>query len=528
MQNTDEKNIENIYPTKIKNLYNALKQSAEKFPDKTAVIEEKRNISYKDLKEKADVLADYLKEKFGITKGERVGLLFVNSIDFYIAFYSVMKLGAIAVLVNTKMQSEEIAFTLEDTQTHCLITNERWLEKISGILSDLRIDRIITETGTKTKLSDVKITSMEHIFENWNCDGLEPVETVEEDDLTAVIMHTSGTTGKPKGIMVSHQNIMGTAYGYQEVLGLNENDITVLSVPVFHILALSCVSNMFLNMGGTLVVFERFEANQVLEAIEKYHATHFHSVPAVYIKMIQEARRRYDLSSLRIAVCGGAIISEEYKEKFCKLAPEASFRIAYGLTETAGSGVLSFEHGRPGREVPNCRLSILDEKTGKLLEYGEGEAVCEGPIVTTKIWGKEPEDPLRLHTGDIVRKEKNGDIYILDRIKDVINRGGEKLFPSSIESALLRYEGVEEAIVFPVKDELLGEVPGAILIESQECKISLEEIQRDLPKRIGKFELPKYLEIWDKDKIPRTGNGKVRKKRLREIFEGMLNAKPVS
>ncbi|WP_373215227.1 class I adenylate-forming enzyme family protein [Ruminococcus sp. 5_1_39BFAA] len=525
MQNSDEKKIENIYPADIKNLYDALRKSSEKFPDKIAVIEEKRKITYSRLREKTDVLADYLMGKFRIKQGDRVGLLFVNSIDFYIAFYAVMKLGAIAVLVNTKMQSEEIAFTLGDTGTHCLITNERWLEKISGIITDLKIDRIITEVSTDKRIPDVQMTSMENIFDT--ADGLaaEHAEAVQKDDLTAVIMHTSGTTGKPKGIMVSHQNIMGTAYGYRDVLGLNENDITVISVPVFHILALSCVSNTFLNMGGTMVVFERFDANKALEAMEKYRATHFHSVPAVYIKMMQEATRKYDLSSWRIAVCGGAIISEEYKEKFYRMVPSASFRIAYGLTETAGSGVLSFEHGMPGKEVPNCRLSILDEKTGLLMDYGEGEAICEGPVVTTKIWGRTPEDPLRLHTGDIVRKEKNGDIYILDRIKDVINRGGEKLFPSSIETALLRYEGVDEAIVFPVSDELLGEVPAAILVEKENCRISLEEIQKDLPKRIGKFELPQYLEIWKKEDIPLTGNGKVRKKRLREIFEEILNKK---
>lgn len=525
MRKIMSEDIDCVYPSDIKNLYDSMKRTAGRLPEKTAVIDEKRSITYKELVSEVDAMADYLKLELRVKKGERVGLLLVNSIEFYASFYAVMKIGAIAVLVNTKMQSEEIEFILADTQTHCLITNERWLDKLSDILYKLNVDRIVTEKEIKKEFPGIRIAVMPHIIEGWNRKKEPVTESVQDEDLTAVIMHTSGTTGKPKGIMVSQQNIMGTAYGYQEVQGLNEQDLTVISVPLFHILALSCISTMFLNMGGTLVVFERFDSNQVLEAIEKYHATHFHSVPAIYIKMMQEATRKYDLSSLRIAVCGGAIISEENKHKFYEFAPNASFRIAYGLTETAGSGVLSYEHGKPGRAVPNCKISILNHETGEYLDYGEGEAIFEGPIVTTKIWGRPSEDLYRLHTGDIIRKEKNGDIYVLDRIKDVINRGGEKLFPSIIENVFLRYEGVEEAIVFPVSDTLLGEVPAVILIEKENEKISLKQIQEDIPNRIGRFELPKYMEIWEKKDIPVTGNGKVRKKRLRKIFEEMLRAR---
>lgn len=169
----------------------------------------------------------------------------------------------------------------------------------------------------------------------------------------------------------------------------------------------------------------------------------------------------------------------------------------------------------------NCHITILNED-GSITEYGEGEALCEGSIVTTKVWGREDKDKEILHTGDIIRKEKNGDIFILDRIKDVINRGGEKLFPSLIEPVFLQYPGVEYASVFPVSDEILGEIPAAILVEKENEKINLEEIKKDLPGKIGKFELPQYIEIWKEEDIPVTGNGKVRKKALRQIFEDKL------
>lgn len=503
----------------IKNIYDSLKNSADRFPEKTAVIEETKTITYRQLIEKVDRLSGWLKASFHVQKGERVGLLFVNSIDFYIAFYAVAKLGAIAVMVNTKMQTEEIRFILSDTQTHCIITNARWLQKVKGLLCELGIDRVLTEVKSEEQIDGVSMDSMERIWKAWDKECYEDVKSVQDDDLTAVVLHTSGTTGKPKGIMVSHKNMMGTAYGYQDALRVSERDISVLSVPVFHILGLSCVSNLFLYMGATLVVFERFDANKALEAIEKYHATHFHSVPAVYIKLMQEATRKYNLDSLRVAVCGGAIISEEDKKAFYKMAPNASFRIAYGLTETAGSGVLSYRHGDPGKEVFNCKISVFDEASGVTKDYGEGEALCEGEIVTTKVWGRSSDDDGVLHTGDIIRKDPEGNIYILDRIKDLINRGGEKLFPSVIESALVQFPGVMQAVVFPVSHSLYGEVPAAVLVAEKEDAIQIDEIWRELPGKIGKFEIPQYIEVWKEEDIPLTGNGKIQKRKLRKIFE---------
>lgn len=503
------------------NLYDALKNSAERYPDKIAVIQEKQSITYQKLLERTDKAALWLKTNFAVKKGERVGLLFVNSIDFYIAFYAVMKLGAIAVLVNTKMQSEEIAFVLKDTKTHCLIMNTRWIEKVKKILPEIKVDRILTDRKEEIDFDEVKIFSMEEIFRSENiCMGCN-CASVQADELTAVILHTSGTTGNPKGIMVSHKNIMGTAYGYEEALRVTADDITVLSVPVFHILGLSCVSNLFFYIGGTIVVFEKFEANKVLEAIEKYHGTHFHSVPAVYIKLMNEAARHYDLDSLRIAVCGGALISQEDKERFYEMAPRASFRIAYGLTETAGSAVLSYRHGDPGREVFNCKVQIQDEN-GRVLDYGEGEALCSGNIVTTKIWGREDTEHEVLHTGDIIRKEKDGSIFILDRIKDVINRGGEKLFPSFIENVLTQYPGIQQAAVFPVGDEIYGEVPAAVIVLDDGKEIEIEKLNIYLQEKLGKFEIPQYIEIWNGSVIPVTGNGKVKKRELRNIFEQKL------
>lgn len=504
-----------------KNIYNVIKNSAIRLPNKIAIIEQNRSITYQDLLNRIEKLAYWLKNELGIDKGDRIGLMFVNGIDFYIAFYAVMKIGAIGVMINTKMQSEEIAFILEDTQTHCIISNRKWLGKIKDVAVKVGINHVLLDVKAEENIEEFNLISMEEVFNERGRMLEEYGLAVQEDELTAVILHTSGTTGRPKGIMVSHSNMMAAAYGYQSTLRVTEQDITVLSVPIFHILALSCVSNLFLYMGATIVVFEKFNSNQVLEAIEKYHATYFHSVPAVYIKMMNEAIRKYDLNSLRIAVCGGAIISEENKKRFYQMAPNASFHIAYGLTETAGSGTLSYRHGDPCKEVFNCRIKIKD-KEGNIVEFGEGEAICEGEIVTTKIWGKVDRGNGQLFTGDIIRKEKNGNIFILDRLKDVINRGGEKLFPSLIENILLKYASVKQAVVFPVEDKVYGELPAAILVPKEGMEIDIAEMKKDLPNKLGKFEVPVYMEVWDEKDIPVTDNGKVRKKEIRTIFEKKL------
>lgn len=510
--------MKNEVPREKKNLYELLYDSAQRYADKNAIFDEAGGIQYGDLLQKVDCLAECLIRKFHLKPGDRVGVMFVNCIDFYIVFYALMKIRAIAVMVNTKMQAEEIEFVLGDTSVSCLILNNCWIDKVSENLENLHIFKVITDHPLNVKFKKkFQVDNLENILAKGIFEVTSGID-LGENQQTAVILHTSGTTGRPKGIMISHKNIIETATGYQNVLKVDFRDTTILSVPVFHILGLSCVSNLFLSIGGTIVAYEKYNTKKILEGISRYRATHFHSVPAVYIKLLENWTKEYNLTSLRIAVCGGDIINEEYIDKFCKIAPNASFRIAYGLTETAGSGVLSYYHREPGREVPNCQLKIWDDKANILKGYGSGEAVFEGNIVAQKVWGKEGVS-FNLYTGDIVEKDENGFIYVRGRKKDIINRGGEKIFPFVIETALKKYPHVENAVVFAVSDRVYGEVPMAVLTSKKDGTPDLDFIKKDIRKHIGKYELPKDIEVWDTRQIPYTGNGKIRKLEMRKRYE---------
>ena len=250
------------YQKPYRNLYETLADSAGKYPDKIAVIDDKEEVTYKELRKRADNLAKVFQMKYQLKEQDQIGFLMVNSVKTVAAFYGAVKLGCIAVMINTKLKESEIADLLKTLDIKLIVSDERWLDKIEKTAEKLGIPGILTE---------IPDSCIEEI----------PIPLAQNLENTAVIMHTSGTTGIPKGVMITHRNILETAYGYQEVQKLDESDLTVLSVPLFHILGLSCVMTLFIYMGATVVLSEFYHVEDVIRKIKKYKATHFHSVPAV-------------------------------------------------------------------------------------------------------------------------------------------------------------------------------------------------------------------------------------------------------
>lgn len=495
------KNYEKPY----RNLYDTLAESARKFPDKLAVIDDKEEVTYRELLKRVDELAVVLRMKYSLQEQEQIAILMVNSANTVVAFYAAMKIGCIALMINTKFRETEIADLLESMDAKLIISDSRWLDKIENTAKKLGIQAILTEEndfGRKDARKEAFVGK---------------VEVSQNIENTAVIMHTSGTTGRPKGVMVTHHNILEAAYGYQEIQKLDESAVTVLSVPLFHILGLSCVTTLFIYMGATVVLSEFYQVEDVLMKIKKYKATHFHSVPAIYLQIIESRYSDKDLTSLKTAVCGGAPISKENIEAFCELASNATLHLAYGMTETAGSGTLSAVHKEALMAVPNVIMKVVDEKHREVAPGEIGELVFCGPCIARGRWKSESLPDDHMYSGDVGYMDKEGHVYVIDRLKDIINRGGEKIFPIEIEDVIRKYPGISKVAVFAVTSKKYGEVPAAAIVKEDGVDIDFEELRCFLTERIAKYKLPVFIE--SVKELPVTQNGKVRKLELRKWVE---------
>lgn len=492
------------YRKPYQNLYEMLKCSAEKYPDKAAIIDDSGEYTYVELMDRVDRLAGVLKHKYHMEKQEQIAIEMVNSVHIVEMFYAAMKIGCIAVMVNTKFPGKEIDKLLKTMDVKLIAADYMWMDKIDQTEAKNTVRGILTEKN------DFDIRSY-----------TEPAECTAGKEDTAVIMHTSGTTGMPKGIMVSQGNIMEAAYGYQEIQGLDEHAVTVLSVPIFHILGLSCVTTYFIYMGATVVLSKFYKADDVIHKIKQYRATHFHTVPAIHLELLDSKNPEKDFSSLKVMVCGGAPVSKEELEAINAQAPAAVLHQAYGMTETAGSGTLSYVSRGPLKAVPNVVCTVVDANHEEVPPGTIGEIVFHGPCVARGRWQLPALPGSDMYSGDAGYMDEDGNVFLVDRIKDIVNRGGEKIFPRQIETLLLEFPGIKEAAVYAVSSKKYGEVPEAALILEEGTVLDERALRAYLAHHLAKYEIPTEFRIVES--YPVTQNGKVRKAELRRISEEAKN-----
>lgn len=498
-----------------KNLYQTLEATAKRLAGKTGIIDEQRSVTFGELLEETDALAAYLKYSVGIERGDRVGILMVNSIAFCTAFYALMKLGATAIPMSTKLQQGELFYRIADCQMQYLFCDVEWYNKVRGILQQTPIKSVIAY-GNNTPLDCLCYTR--GVEEGKN---LAPTDCMQEDDLPALVMYTSGTTGKPKGAVMTQFNLLQGMYAYA-AMEMSENDRTVLAVPAFHITGLNCVMTVFVLLGGLQVMVPYFDAREVLDRMTEYRITHFHAVSTVYIKLTEAFdAQKNDLTSLHSALCGGGFIAQENIRRFCKIAPNVEFHPVYGMTETSGAGTYFPGHclesnklDSAGVCVPNCEMRIDREREG------DGEICFRGAFVIDHYFHEDQNENITvdgwLRSGDIGDFDEDGYLYIKDRLKDMINRGGEKVFSYEVESVIVTYPGINEAIAFGVDDPVYGEVPAAVYVAGPEAEIDEQALIEDLRNKLAHYKVPVYLER--RNQLPMTVNGKIRKSVLRKEF----------
>jgi acyl-CoA synthetase (AMP-forming)/AMP-acid ligase II len=487
--------------------------------EKIAVMtDEGEAISYASLDDRCRRFAGFLRSRL-VVPGERVAILLRNVPEFVIAYFGTISAGCVAVPVNYRLSASEVAYILSDCSASVVVTNEE------------RFGQVAVQDGARGVrdwlLVDGRGEGGIPFREALAADPVPaPVPAAPGD--VAVLLYTSGTTGFPKGAMISHRNTLFNVGSCLATLGYREEDVGLLTLPLFHVTGLHSQLVALLACGATVVLQREYDTKQVLESIARHRVTALFLVPAIYkLLTLREDVRRYDLSSVRIAAYGGAPMAPETILAIRKILP-ARLHNCYGLTECSSLGTVLpadlalARSDSVGIPVPGTRAEVRGA-SGETLPPGEpGELYLYGPHIVQGYFGspKKTREAILdgwLRTGDIARIDSDGLVTILDRAKDMINRGGEKVYGLEVENVLYSYPGVAEAAVFGMSHPVFGEVPAACVVALPGAVVDPDSLVKFCRGRLADYKVPVFVRVVDR--LPRNPAGKVLKKELRAQWE---------
>jgi long-chain acyl-CoA synthetase len=500
------------------NLAVILRESARRTPGKTAVILGETRLSYAQLDELSDRVAAGLAAA-SVTPGDRIGLQLPNIPQFVIAYFGILKAGAVVVPMNVLLKAPEIAFQLEDSGARALIT---W----GGILGEAAKAAESAAVAALYVVGEAGAPAAGTPFEallSGDAPGPRLAERSPADP--AVIIYTSGTTGTPKGAVLSHIGLYMNADIPGRLFEFSADDIVLVALPLFHVFALSSVMNTCVLLGGTMTLVPRFEPGAVLETMARDRVTVFMGVPTMYIALLQAVDSGdYDLSALRVAVSGGAPIPAEVIDSF-----ESRFGVAilegYGLSESSSTATFNISVTERkvysvGKPIWGTSLQIWDDDARPLPPGSDhvGEVVLRGTNIMIG-YHNNPEATAKafaggwFHTGDLGYVDEDGFLFIVDRIKDLIIRGGYNIYPREVEEVLYAHPAVAEAAVIGVPDPKWGEEVRAIVAVKPGQSVTEAELIEFVKERAAAYKYPRTIEF--RDSLPKNATGKILKKELR-------------
>jgi long-chain acyl-CoA synthetase len=499
-------------------IYEMLNASAERLPNKTALICDDETLTYRELRQRVLSLA-YNLQKMGVQKGDRVGLLFPNCNEMAIAYFACAAIGAVAVPLNNRLTGKDLTYILNDCGARMVVTGYQFFELLQTIREGLRAVKDVIYAGPERKAGVVYFGDL------LGARGTPKEPMLGPDDL-AVIMYTSGTTGLPKGAMMTHRNVFTNARNCGAVLTYKENDVTLIVVPLFHVTGLNSQLVAFIYVGGTCVIMRAYKTAEMIRAIERHRITVLFNVPTMYVLMlINETLPGTDVSSVRMAAYGGAPMD---RETIVALKERLGFDLynAYGLTESSSlTTVLPAcdavrKAPAVGLPVTGVQVKTIDA-TGKERPPGEaGELLIKGTNIVAGYFN-QPEATRQaivdgwLHTGDVARIDDEGYVFIVDRMKDMIVRGGENIYSIEVEAVLNAHPKVLEAAVVPEPHHIFGEVVRACVVLRPGASANAEEILDYCRQNLADFKIP--ARILFLTELPRNPGGKVVKNQLREL-----------
>jgi long-chain acyl-CoA synthetase len=490
------------------NLASLLTESAKRSPDAPAIRLGEAELTYGELEDRSARLAGLLREK-GIEVGDRVGVMLPNVPDFPVAYYGVLRAGAIVVPMNVLLKRREIAFYLEDSGAKLLLAWHGFAEEARDGAADAGTELIEVEPAAfAAMLGEVEPTP-------------ELVDTAEDD--TAVILYTSGTTGKPKGAELTHANLSRNAeVSSRTTCEIGGGDVVLGALPLFHSFGQTVGMNASLRVGACLTLVPKFDPVQALETMQRDGVTHFYGVPTMFGALLHHPEREsFDTSSLRTCITGGASMPVEvlrgFEEAFGAVVLEG-----YGLSET--SPVSSSNHpdmerkpGSIGTPIEGVEMQVVDENDEPVAQGEVGEIVIRGHNIMKGYWQRPDatEEAMRggwFHSGDMARTDEDGYFFIVDRKKDLIIRGGYNVYPREVEEVLYEHPKIREAAVVGVPHDEWGEEIGAAVVLMDGEELSPEEISSYVKDRIAAYKYPRL--VWFLDDLPKGPTGKILKREI--------------
>jgi long-chain acyl-CoA synthetase len=498
------------------NLATILTETAERFGDRVAMKLDDLELNYALLNEATARIAGELKQR-GVQQGDRVGIMLPNVPYFPVVYYGILRAGGTVVPMNVLLKGREVAFYLQDPGAKLMFA---WHD--FGDAAHAGAEKAGAE------VIDVKPGEFEPLLMAAQPD--HRMADVDEQD-TAVILYTSGTTGTPKGAELTHANLRTNARISSGLGSSTEDDVVLGALPLFHSFGQTCGMNACVTVGASLSMIPRFDPGKALEIIQRDKVTIFHGVPTMYVAMLNHPEATsFDTSSLRLCLSGGASMPVEvmrgFEQQFgCKILE------GYGLSET--SPVASFNHadrerkpGSIGTPIQGVEMKVVDDDDNDVAQGEVGEIVIRGHNIMKGYWQRPDatEECMRggwFHSGDMAQVDEDGYFFIVDRKKDMIIRGGYNVYPREIEEVLYEHPAVAECAVVGVPDDTMGEEVGAAVALKAGQSASEDELREHVKENVANYKYPRR--IWFVEELPKGPTGKILKREI-EVPESVKTA----
>lgn len=526
-----------MFESQFRNVAEVLSLQTAKQPDKIAVRHLGKSYTYGQLQTTSHAVTKALSES-GIKAGDKVAIISPNHPDFISAFFAASGLGATVVPINPLLKAYEINHILSDSEAKVLIVHESTIQEVSDGVKDVPLLKNIfvlcyAETECQKQLvltgecqANLGVKRLDMTVSGALNQKLEPIESAHQaelDDL-AVLVYTSGTTGKPKGAMLTHKNLLSAVAAAHAAFPVNSEDRLLGALPLCHIYGLTVVMLGTLIKGGSLALIDKFDVKIALSTIENERVTVLPAVPTMYQYMVLELEKKhYDLVSLRLCLAGGAPLSKSMYESLARFV-KAPLVEGYGLTEVSCVATLTpvdgeIVHGSVGPAIPFVQIGIFDT-AGEMIESNPdliGEIAIKGPNVMAGYY-RAPEKSKEVlkdgwfFTGDLGYLDAKGYLFIVGRAKELIIRGGQNIYPREVETVIAKIPGILDVAVLGIPEAIMGERVKAVVVVEEGASVSVEEIRQFCAEHLADYKVPRVVEF--AEKLPRNSTGKILKSQL--------------